>query len=51
MWSLLVKDDISALTRREARAPLRHSSSDVWTHVHEAFIDDGHISNSASNLD
>jgi hypothetical protein len=39
MWSLLVKDDIPELASGEARAFLGHSSSDLWTHVHEAFID------------
>jgi hypothetical protein len=39
MWSLLVKDDIPELASGEARASLGHSSSDLWTHVHEAFID------------
>jgi hypothetical protein len=39
MWSLLVKDDILELASGEARASLGHSSSDLWTHVHEAFID------------
>jgi hypothetical protein len=39
MWSLLVKDDIQELASGEARASLGHSSSDLWTHVHEAFID------------
>jgi hypothetical protein len=39
MWSLLVKDDIPELASGEARASLGHSSSDLWTHGHEAFID------------
>jgi hypothetical protein len=39
MWSLLVKDDILELASGEARASLGHSLSDLWTHVHEAFID------------
>jgi hypothetical protein len=39
MWSLLVKDAIPELASGEARASLGHSSSDLWTHVHEAFID------------
>jgi hypothetical protein len=39
MWSLLLKDDIPELASEEARASLGHSSSDLWTHVHEAFID------------
>jgi hypothetical protein len=39
MWSLLVKDDIPELASGEARASLGHSSSDLWAHVHEAFID------------
>jgi hypothetical protein len=39
MRSLLVKDDIPELASGEARASLGHSSSDLWTHVHEAFID------------
>jgi hypothetical protein len=39
MWSLLTKDDIPELASGEARASLGHSLSDLWTHVHEAFID------------
>jgi hypothetical protein len=39
MWSLLVKDDIPELGSGEARASLGHSLSVLWTHVHEAFID------------
>jgi hypothetical protein len=38
MWSLLIKDKILALAQGETSAPLRHSLSDLWTHVHEAFI-------------
>jgi hypothetical protein len=34
-----LKDDIPELASGEARASLGHSSSDLWTHVHEAFID------------
>jgi hypothetical protein len=45
MWSLLVKDDIPELASGEARASLGHSSSDLWTHVHEAFIDNSRAVN------
>jgi hypothetical protein len=34
-----MKDDIPELTSGEARASLGHSLSDLWTYVHEAFID------------